>query len=413
MIKRNIEQTFRDALKDSPAVFLNGARQSGKSTLVQAIIEDGYPAAYVTFDDVAMLSAAKSDPKSFLRSFEGPVALDEVQRVPELFLTIKSEVDRSRRAGRFILTGSANVLLLPKLAESLAGRVEILTLWPLSQGEIEGTKESFIDFLFAEAMARAKPQIVSRREIIQRVTRGGYPEIFLREPDARRDTWYGSYINTILQRDVRDMAHIEGLTQLPRLLSMLATRVSQLLNVADVANSLTMPQTTLKRYLTLLETTYILQTVPAWSPNIGKRFIKSPKILVCDSGLLTYLLGGSAEYYEQQPVAFGPILENFLTMELVKQISWSKTRPQLFHFRSLRGHEVDLVLEDRRRRVVGIEVKTSGTVAQSDFKNLMVLSEIASRNFHRGVVLYTGSDVVPFGNNLFALPMSILWMKRT
>ncbi len=412
MITRNIEQTFRDALKDSPVVFLNGARQSGKSTLVQAIVESGYPATYITFDDVAMLSAAKSDPKTFLQKIEGPIALDEVQRVPELFLVIKSEVDRSRTAGKYILTGSANVLLLPKLAESLAGRVEIITLWPFSQGEIDGTEDLLVDLLFAETLRNVKPSRVSRHELIQRITRGGYPEILARESDERRNSWFGSYITTILQRDVRDLAHIEGLTQLPRLLSLLATRVSQLLNVTDVANSLTIPQTTLKRYLTLLETTYILQFLPAWSTNVGKRLIKSPKILICDTGLLTYLLGANVQQFEQQPVSFGPLFENFVAMELTKQISWSKTRPHLFHFRSLRGNEVDLVLEDRRRRIVGIEVKASGTVIEADFKNLKLLSEIARGTFHRGVVLYTGSDVIPFGKNLLALPVSILWMKQ-
>ncbi|MFH0992663.1 MAG: ATP-binding protein [bacterium] len=410
MITRHIQKALQDALRDTPVVFVNGPRQAGKSTLVHTLIEKSYSATYVTFDDATMLSAARSDPAGFLQGFSGNLILDEVQRVPDLFLSIKAEVDRSRKPGRFILTGSANVLLLPKIAESLAGRMEILTLWPFSQGEIENRRERFIDRIFSEAPIHTTLGTVSKNQIIERVSIGGFPEALLRDSETRRNAWYGSYITTILQRDVRDISRLEGLTQLPKLLSLLATRVAQLLNIAALSNACAIPQTTLKRYLTLLETTYLIHLLPAWSGNLGKRLIKTPKAFLCDTGLLTYLLGSNTAQLQAQATMFGPVLENFIMMELLKQISWSKTDPSLYHFRTLRGQEVDLVLEDRKRNIVGIEVKASSTVTNADFKNIKVLQEISGNKFHRGVVLYTGSSIIPFGKSLFAFPVHSLWM---
>ena len=298
MYRRNIESQLHDALSDTPVVLLNGARQTGKTTLVRDKGVAPSQASYVTLDDLEVLAAASSDPAGFLAGLSAsgqPVILDEVQRAPGLFPALKATVDKDRRPGRFLLTGSANVLLLPKLSESLAGRMEILTLWPLSQAEIQGTATSFVDALFSaeSPVARFKnaAPVPSRQEIIERVVRGGYPEPLTRSSAARRASWFESYIATILQRDVRDLANIEGLTQMPKLLSVLAARTASLLNASDISRTAGIPYTTLSRYLTLLETTYLIRTVPAWSGNLTTRLIKSPKIVLGDTGLAAHLLG--------------------------------------------------------------------------------------------------------------------------
>lgn len=409
MIKRNIQKRIITALKDSPVVFLNGARQTGKSTLIREIVETIYPARYVTFDEVTVLSGAKSDPDGFLKNITFPIAIDEVQRAPEFFLAIKAEVDRVRKPGRFILTGSANVLLLPRLADSLAGRMEIISLWPFSQGELDGVTETFVDTLFSDASLSLKLPLLNRPHLLEKILSGGYPESLTRENTDRRDSWFGSYITTILQWDVRDLARIEGLTTLPKLLSLLAARSTTLLNIAEISNSAAIPQTSLKRYLTLLETIFLIKFLPAWSSNLGKQLIKTPKVILSDTGLLAHLTGVQINQLNQGNGAIGPLFENFVAMEITKQITWSHTQPQLFHFRTLRGQEVDLLLEDRKRRIVGIEVKASSTVTANDFKNLKILSEIAGKKFHLGIVIYTGSEIIPFGKDLYAVPVQGLW----
>jgi predicted AAA+ superfamily ATPase len=408
MLKRWITPRILDALADNPVVFLNGARQTGKSTLVQALSAKHYPARYLTLDDAGVLAAASADPAGFLAGLEGPTILDEVQRAPQLFLPLKAQVDRNRRPGRFLLTGSANVLLLPRLADSLAGRMEILTLWPLSQGEIDGMQDGFIDAVFSKKLAALSGSAETRKALLERALRGGYPEAIARASGERREAWFGSYLTAILQRDIRDLAQIEGLALLPRLLALLATRAGALLNVSDLSRSAVLPQSTLKRYLALLETTFLVQLLPAWSGNRGKRLVKAPKLFVVDSGLMAHLLGYTGPAPAEGPSA-GALLENFAVMELRKQTAWSKTRVNLFHFRTSAGQEVDLVLEDAAGRVVGVEIKSSATIGDADFRGLRALAEQAGKAFQRGVLLYTGSASVPFGPALHALPMSAIW----
>ncbi|MGB3681002.1 MAG: ATP-binding protein [Rubrobacteraceae bacterium] len=400
---------LNEALLDTPVVLLNGARQVGKSTLVRSGMVEDRGARYLTLDDAGILAAAETDPAGFLSGLEGPIILDEVQRSPGLFPAIKAEVDRERRPGRFLLTGSANVLLLPELSESLAGRMEILNLWPLSQGEIEDVEEGFIDAAFSgdSLSTRIGPERVS--ELFERLLQGGYPEVIGRRSEARRRAWFGSYVTTILQRDVRDLSNIEGLTELPRLLSLLAARAASLVNYAELSRSASMPQSTLKRYISLLQATFLIQMLPAWSSNLGKRLVRSPKLLLCDTGLISNLQGISAERLASEPVLVGPLLENFVAMELTKQSAWSRTRPRLFHFRTHTGQEVDIVLEDAAGRIVGIEVKAAATVGVRDFRGLRALAEVAGERFQRGVVLYTGGTDIPFDKNLHALPVGALW----
>lgn len=415
MIRRNINSEVRAALADTPVVLINGARQTGKSTLAQQVAEEGFPesdqpARYITLDDATVLSAAQADPDGFVRSLKGPVILDEVQRAPELFRAIKLEVDRDRQPGRFLLTGSADVLLLPNLSESLAGRMEVLTLWPLSQGELEGRKERFVDTLFEKELPSDLMQ-GGRGEIglWERVLRGGYPEVVSRATAKRRWAWFGAYVTTILQRDIRDLANIDGLTAMPRLLTLLAARTSSLLNYSEISRSSGLPLSTLKRYMTLLETTFLVQTLPAWSGNLSKRLVKSPKLTLCDTGLASQLLGIGEEQTKTDKGLLGPLLENFVAMELKKQITWSERQLALYHYRQQTGQEIDLVLEDAGGALVGIEVKASASVSGRDFKGIRALAEANPRKFRRGVVLYAGETTVAFDPNLVAIPIRMLW----
>ena len=293
MIARNITDRILDSLADTPVVMLNGARQVGKSTLVQKIASDHHQARYLTLDDAVVLGAARSDAAGFLSGLEGPVVLDEVQRAPQLFLAIKASVDRDRTPGRFLLTGSADVMLLPKVSESLAGRMEIHTLWPFSQGEISGVKETFIDRLFTGSKEfPVLPHPEARPlDVNERIVTGGYPEVIKRLSESRRTSWYGSYITTILQRDIRELANIEGLTDIPRILSLLAARASSLINYAELSRSSGVPQSTLKRYMALLEAAFLIRRIPPWSGNLSKRLVKSPKLFLTDTGLAAYLMG--------------------------------------------------------------------------------------------------------------------------
>ena len=390
-------------------MYLQGARQTGKSTLVQAIASEHGFADYLTLDNASVMAAAESDPEGFVAGLTGPAVIDEVQRAPRLAVAIKSAVDRHRRAGQFLLTGSASVMALPKLSESLAGRVELHTLWPFSQGEIIGHRESFIDRAFAAKFRAADAETLAEGKLVERIIRGGYPEAQRREKDERRHAWFDSYLTAILQRDVRDLANIDRFADVPRLLALLASRASQLLNYSDVARSLSIPQTTLKRYMTLMEMTFLVRLLPAWFTNIGKRLAKSPKLLVVDVGLLAHLLGVDSAGLRRDRTLLGHVLENFVAMELFKQMGWSRKKCGMFHFRTEAGQEVDLVLEDASGRLVGIEVKAGATVEKRDFRGLEVLADAVGDRFVRGLVLYTGQTSVPFGKELRALPIAQLW----
>lgn len=411
MLGRHLVGPLTSALRDRPVVLLGGARQTGKTTLARQLAAGPRRMRYLTFDDGAVLAAAHSDPAGFVAELDGPVVLDEVQRVPELFVAIKAAVDRSRKPGRFLLTGSANVLLLPRLSESLAGRMELQTLRGLSQGEFEGAREGFIDAVFARTLSDLAPsrQAQPVRDLARRVVRGGYPEPALKRSPARRAAWFRDYVTTILQRDVRELANIEGLTALPHLLAILAARTAGLLNLADISRLSGLTQTTLKRYFVLLEATFLVELLPAWHVHVEKRLVKSPKLFVADSGLAAHLVDLDAAHLLRDRTRLGPLLETFVVGELHKQAAWSRTRVRLHHFRTQAGQEVDVVLEDARGRVVGVEVKAAASLSSSDFNGLRALREAAGERFVRGVVLYGGTEAVPFGRDLHALPVEALW----
>ncbi len=407
MIRRNISKSLAEAMADTPVVLLHGARQTGKTTLARWYSENISGGRYLTLDDATVLAAATEDPAGFLSGLEGAVVLDEVQRAPALFPAIKAAVDRDRRPGRFLLTGSANVLLLPNLSESLAGRMEILTLWPFAASELTAAKAPFVDRVFSGDILAPSRAAESRWEVLQRITVGGFPEVVSRKTARRRSVWFGSYITTILQRDVRDLANIEQLALLPRILGLLAARSTCLMNYAELSRSLGLSQSTLKRYLALLETTFLVQPLPPWSANLGKRLVKSPKITLCDTGLMAYLLGVESGSDIPQHL-IGPLVENYVVMELRKQAGWSETRVTLHHFRERTGKEVDVVLENGAGQVVGVEVKAAGTVTRNDFKHLGFMRDHLGDRFLRGVVLYLGTETVSFGATLQAVPVGAL-----
>ncbi|MCK4447999.1 MAG: ATP-binding protein [Candidatus Marinimicrobia bacterium] len=407
-IPRNIEENLRDALKYRPVVLLNGARQTGKSTLVKFLSRNS-SIQYYTLDDFTLLSSINNDPEGFISGLHGPVIIDEVQRIPKLFVAIKRQVDRNREPGQFLLTGSANILLLPNLSESLTGRMEIQTLWPFSNDEILRTKSLFIDHLFSGEIPSIINKELNREKLIEKILVGGYPEVQTISSVKRRQRWFRSYVTTIIQREIRDLSKIEGLFEIPRLLSILASQSASILNISSVNRKTGISNTTMKRYLSLLQAVFLIQLVPAWYRNISKRLIKSPKLYINDTGLLSHLLGLDRHQLLNYPDNLEPILENYVMNELVKQSTWCDTEPKLFYYRTAKGKEVDFVLENNQGKIVGIEVKSSNSVDTNDFKGLKDLSETAGDQFVNGVVLYFGANVIPFGKKYFALPINALW----
>lgn len=410
MYKRNITDGIVEALQDTPVVLLNGARQTGKSTLVQWICHHKHPARYLTLDDMSMLSAATADPAGFLSGFDEPLVIDEIQRAPELFLAIKADVDKNRRPGRYLLTGSANVLLLPKLADTLAGRMEVISLWPFSQGELQSRKETFVDAVFGGELAAFDATPLSRDALFGKILSGGFPEVIERTSHSRRKAWFNAYLTTILQRDIRDLSRIEGLASMPRLMSILGARAGNLLNFSELSRTSGLPQSTLKRYMALLEATFLILHLPAWSGNLSKRLVKSPKLYINDTGLLASLVGMDQDRLLTEPELAGALMENFVVMELTKQISWSCRKPRMYHFRTQTdGKEIDVVLEDAAGRLVGIEIKSGHTVKADDFAGLKTLAGETKDRFQQGIVLYGGTEAIPFGKQFTALPISALW----
>jgi len=409
MFSRHIESLLTEALADTPVVLLNGARQTGKSTLAQALAaRDGR--RYLTLDDRVVLAAAKSDPAGFIAGLSGPVVMDEVQRAPELFLDIKAAVDRERTPGRFLLTGSANVLLLPTLADSLSGRMEILSLWPLSCAEMAGEAGfNRADWLFDGDLSALAIAPCQRDALVGTMLQGGYPEAVARSTARRRSAWFDSYLQTILQRDVRDLANLEQLTELPNLLQLLATRSATLLNFAELSRASGISQTTLKRYFSLLETLFLIVRVPAWARNPGKRLVKAPKVFLPDCGLLAWLRDFSSDKLLGLPGLPGSLVETFVAGELLKHLAFSARGLSLYHYRTQSDVEVDFVLEDRLGQLTAIEVKASASVDGADFKGLRHLQETEAQAFRRGIVLYGGREVVGFSDQLYAVPLSLWW----
>lgn len=404
---RFIRPRLLEALADTPVVLIHGPRQCGKTTLArQAGEAAGF--AYLSFDDDVQRAAAQSDPVGYVADLPARVILDEIQRVPELFTTLKAAVDARREPGRFILTGSANVLLIPRLADSLAGRMDILRLHPLAQAELAGINPEFLPALL---QGRFKTGVVGQRlgrDLADRVAAGGYPPALKRSSAKRRAVWYRDYAETLVQRDIRDLARISQMDALPRLLTLAAGQTARLLNVSDLAAPFQVSRSTIREYVTLLSRIFLLEELPPWHSNRLSRLIKTPKLHLGDTGLACSLLGLDADALWNDRAVFGQILETFVYQELKRQASWLDDAISFSHFRDKDKSEVDLVLECGGK-IAGVEVKASSTVTADDFKGLRKLQQAVENQFAAGVVIYDGEAVVPFGPQLCAVPICSLW----
>lgn len=404
---RYIEMVLNTALDDTPVVCLLGPRQVGKTTLVQRLKPKK---AYISFDDQSLVDAAKNDPVSFVQGLPNPVILDEVQRVPELMPAIKSAVDKQRTPGRFVLTGSANLLLLPKVQESLAGRMEVVLLNPLSEMEKQRSKKSLLQALLA---GEIKTKISTKQDIVQgtpeAICTGGYPEPNTRTP-ARARQWYKQYLNAIIQRDVKDIAVIRDENELLRLMELLAYRTANLLNVSSLSNELDVDWATAEKYLTILERLFLIRRLPAWHKNNAKRLIKTPKVHIVDSGLAAMLNRLTVKDWQSQSTEFGALLESFVVQQLICQAGWVDNDLTFSHYRDKDKVEVDLVIE-QGRKVWAVEVKRAASVQDKDGAGLAKIAAQAGKNFQGGILLYSGANCLPLKvENCFAVPLDRLWV---
>ncbi len=404
---RLLQPLLEESLDDTPVVLIHGPRQCGKTTLAQKIgKERGY--RYLTFDDVNLVAAAKADPVGFVDRLDERVILDEIQHVPELFSSIKQAVDRKRQPGRFLLTGSANVLLLPKLADSLAGRMEILNLRPLARCEIEKSGSGLLTWILDDDFSfRGAGKLGDRLAVC--VVEGGYPEPLKRETERRKKQWYQNYIETLVQRDIRELARISNLESIPKILQLAAVQSAQLLNMSAIAAPFQMTRQTTSTYFTLLKNIFLVDVLPAWHNNRGKRLIKTPKVHMTDTGLAAVLLGMNAERLDADRGRLGHLLESFVYNELRRQASWADADIDFYHFRDKDQYEVDIVMEQNGGEIIGVEVKAAATVTEKDFKGLKKLHATVGKSWKTGIVFYDGDMVLPFGERMYAVPISALW----
>ena len=412
-IERFIEDKIVNSLKAFPAVYIAGPRQSGKTTLVKHICASRHPAQYVTFDDFQYRSAAKHDPEAFLRDLKGNVVLDEVQLVPEVFRPLKIIVDENRQStnggrGKFLLTGSANVLALPQLCDALAGRMSVHDLMPYSATELFTTREAnFIDKVFTDALNIDNTYEFDMNHILRDAS---YPEFLTLDDTLIRKEWCNSYIQTVLLRDVQSLIEVQKTASLPDMLTLLATWTGGLLNEASLARDLGLNHLTTKKYRILLECLFLTLPVPAWKSNLGKRLVKTPKIYMSDINLLFHLLRiKQNDLQSLDRMQVGKIFENFVAVELTKQLTFANTSARLYHYRTSSQQEVDFVLESDYGSIVGIEVKSTSRISVKDFRSLQNLKTEIGAKFNCGFVVHPGKNVVQFGSRLYSLPFASLW----
>lgn len=408
MIERRLRPLVLEALDDTRVVVVLGARQVGKSTLVEQIATSDRPAMLLTLDDQATRQAAMDDPTGFVAGLAPPVVIDEVQRASDLLLAIKMRVDRHQEPGQFLLTGSANILTAPRIADALTGRAEYLRLTPFSQGELLGTPETFVPMLFHSRWPQITSSDVGRAAFAERMATGGYPTASGRSA-ARRERFFSSYIDTIIDRDLSTIAQVQDSANVRNLLSALAATSASLLNVDGLARDLGLASNTVRAHAALLETLFLTQRAPAWSSNLLSRVVKAPKAYVADTGLLCHLIGADEQRLTEDGAVAGPVFETFVATEVARQITWQDNAPRQYHYRDRDGREVDIVLERRDGTVVAIEVKSAASASPSDFRGLRHLRDRLGDRFKAGVLLYTGPSTVPFGDRLAAVPLRGLW----
>ena len=395
-----------EALEDTRVVLVTGPRQSGKTTLVQQFATPAR--TYVTLDDKPTLKAAQDDPTGFIRAL-GSAVIDEIQHAPDLMLAIKVAVDIDKTPGRFLLTGSANVMALPTIGDSLAGRIALVELMPLSQSEIHGTSGHLIDRLFDGKRPTTDMPPVVGAELRKIILDGGYPEARKRATARRKAAWFADYLRLIIDRDARDTANIGQLEQLPILVAHLAEQAGSSVNISNLATSLKLSRQTVARYVEALERIFLVRSLRPWHSNKISRLVRTPKLLFFDSGLLAAQLG-VADLEPQRPLpAAGALFETFVHGELRKLIGWSEVRMTMYHFRTREGDEVDFVLEGPRGQIVGIEVKSSATLKRSDFSGLRKLEDAAGDKFIYGLLLHDHDRMTPHSERIMGAPLSWLW----
>ena len=401
MINRTILKDLQEALAVFPVVLLCGARQVGKSTLVLSLCEH-----YITLDDITQLDGARADPKRFIQDLPRPIVIDEIQKAPELLPAIKEEVDRKRKNGDFLLTGSANLLGYKKVTESLAGRMGVMELLPLSCREMANRADAnLVDDLFSAEWPNNKTS-QSSNLLLDSLLQGGYPELQKIHTQRGRNLWFSSYVSTYIERDVRDIGELRHIDRFIHLLNILAPRSATLLNKAELSRTAGIEQKTLTNYLSLLEMVFQIKRIQPYSTNLGKRFVKSPKLFFTDSGVLCHLLGLNSKETLRNSSHYGAILETFVFTELLKAVQYSESPTRLWHYRTSDQHEIDLLIE-RDGKVIPVEIKAAKTVRKKDFKHI---EDLQSRNstVKNGVIFYQGEQLVPFGKN-YAMPIPMLF----
>lgn len=406
---RHAEARLREAMEYSPVTLVQGPRQCGKTTLVQAVCQPaGYD--YISFDDEDMRRAVEAGPTGFVNSLPERVILDEVQRVPKLFSAIKLAVDRNRQAGRFVLTGSA-IVLKTKVTDSLAGRMAIIRLHPLAQTELGGVSPGFLDALFSAdfKMGQGEP---AGAPLLNRIVEGGYPPVALQRADEqRREAWYSHYIKTLTLRDAPDLAAIRSPDILSHLLALAAAQTAQLVNVNNLASSFQLTRNTIEDYLALLEKMFLLERTPAWHNKLLKRLVKTPKLHIGDTGVACALMKMNSPTLALDRPLLGHVLETFVFQELRRQASGDKQPHDFFHFREKDGAEVDIVIQRGATALAGVEVKAAATVNDADLRGLRKLRATTGERFAAGALLYNGDHCLSFGAGIYAVPLSALWNK--
>jgi predicted AAA+ superfamily ATPase len=404
---RLIRPLIVEALNDTRIVFVAGARQVGKTTLTAEIIADEHPMESFSLDDKATRETAIADPTGFVADIQGPAFIDEIHRAPDLLLALKQAVDADTTPGRFLITGSANVLASKRVKDALPGRIDRVQMWPLAQSEINGGQLNFVDELFAGRVPRVTGAVVGHRAFSTLVAEGGYPEARLRASGRRRTRWFENYIDSTLDRDLRELADARRIDDVGRLLRLLATQSANLLNYRSVAQRLEMDPKTVKAYVVLLEQMFLVQRLPAWRPGLGARESSTPKIYVCDSGLLVHLLGADERRVEDDDQVTGKVCETFVAGELLKHATWADEVVRLHHYQRDR-EDVDLVLENRRGDIAAVEVKARATITPKDWRWIAKLRDARGEQFRAGAIVYSGAQTLPLGDRLWAVPFAAL-----
>ncbi|HEX3392106.1 MAG TPA: ATP-binding protein [Solirubrobacteraceae bacterium] len=407
LIERHARSLIVEALGYSRVVLVLGARQVGKSTLARQVVTSDHPAEIVSLDDQATRATARADPHGFVAELRGPALIDEVQLVPELLYAIKQAVDADPTPGRFLLTGSANVLTAPRISESLAGRTRRIELWPLAQSEINAVEANFVDRLFAGEPPYVSGAPIGHEAFAELVARGGYPAVYTLTESQRR-LWYRDYVQSIVERDLRDIASATKLSEMPRLIRLLASHSGKLLDYRRLARDLRLSDKTVRAYVELLRTTFLVHVVAAWRPGLRSRELQAPKLYLTDTGLLAQQLGVGEERIARDDQLTGPALETFCGMEILKHQSWASKDSTMRHYR-VQDDEIDIVLEAQSGDIAAIEIKASASIRPGDWRVMSKLRDSRRERFKAGVILYTGGRTLPVDDRIWAVPISGLW----